>query len=161
MRLIVLDEKGIEDIVLSIPLHKINQAEIMDYLKWVPHGVELVYFRASSINVKKISSNKLFDIAPKGYVRLFRGDRSFPPKLSAKAKSLRSGFTKEIAFYVNPKKGMVAVLNKINSIQTKYIWLISAPSSPDEGFVKHLLKRYNLVTIKQFILANVCLFEKI
>ena len=73
----------------------------------------------------------------------------------------RSGFTKEIAFYVNPEKEKVPALNKINLIQTKYIWLISAPSSPDEGFLKHLSKRYNVVTTKKFVLASVCLFEKI
>jgi heme/copper-type cytochrome/quinol oxidase subunit 2 len=73
----------------------------------------------------------------------------------------RSGFTKNIDLYVNSEKELEAAADKIDLIQNKYLWLISAHLTPDEKFIKHILKNYKIIQNETFILANVLLFEKL
>jgi len=48
-----------------------------------------------------------------------------------------------------------------SSFDNKYLWLISANLTPDEEFIKCLLKNYKIIHNQNFILANVWLFEKL
>jgi hypothetical protein len=53
------------------------------------------------------------------------------------------------------------MMDKISSIKTKYIWLMSAHIDPDETLLEHISKEFRMIKKEQFFRANVWLFERI
>jgi 4-amino-4-deoxy-L-arabinose transferase-like glycosyltransferase len=68
---------------------------------------------------------------------------------------------KEIYLYFNEEKDIIPVIDRINLIKTKYIWLISAHLSPDDKFISLISKNYKIIKEKRFTGAKVLLFRKI
>ena len=73
----------------------------------------------------------------------------------------RNGSAKRVDLYINDEKGVISKTDKIDLIDKKYLWLISAHLTPDEKFINCLLKDYKIIHSQNFILANVWLFEKL